>query len=184
MNTENLPKRKNIRLKNYNYSSNGCYFITICTKNKKNLFGRYDVGAIHELPEKHAKNRCIVLNQYGKIVENIIQTLPERYEEIYMDNYIVMPNHIHMLISINNNVDAGRAIRELPLQHSLLSKVVGYLKMNASKEIHKLNPIIDVWQGRYIDHIIRNQADFEHHWNYIEYNALKEYFPQTEEVSL
>ncbi|MBR2953654.1 MAG: hypothetical protein IKC45_04635 [Clostridia bacterium] len=47
--------------------------------------------------------------------------------------------------------------------------------MNVSKEIHKSNPTIEVWQKRYSDHIIRNQTDFEHHWNYIEYNALKEY---------
>ena len=106
-----LPKRKNLRLENYNYNGNGCYFITICTYNKTHLFGRYNVGAI----------------------------------------------------------------RESPLQRTLLSKSIGYLKMNVSKEIHKLNPLIDVWQRGYIDHIIRNQTDFEYHWNYIEYNALKEY---------
>lgn len=86
-----------------------------------------------------------------------------------------MPNHIHMLVSINNDIDSGRALREAPLQRSLLSKLVGYIKMNVSKEIHKSNPMIEVWQKRYSDHIIRNQTDFEHHWNYIEYNAMKEY---------
>ena len=74
-----LPKRKNLRLENYNYSGNGCYFITICTYNKTDLFGRYNVGAIHESPANHAKNRCVELNSYGKIVENAIIKLPERY---------------------------------------------------------------------------------------------------------
>ena len=69
---KDLPKRKCPRLKNYDYSSNGCYFITICTKDKKHLFGKYDVGAIHESPEKHAKNRCIELNCFGEIVKNTI----------------------------------------------------------------------------------------------------------------
>ena len=170
-----LPKRKNLRLENYNYSGNGCYFITICTNSKTHLFGRYNVGAIHESPEKHAENRCVELNWYGKIVESAILKLPERYNEIEIVNYIVMPNHIHMLVSINNDIDSERAIRESPLQRSLLSKVIGCLKMNVSKEVHKQNPLIDVWQQGYVDHIIRNQADFEQHWNYIEYNALKEY---------
>ena len=49
------------------------------------------------------------------------------------------------------------------------------MKMNISKEIHKYNPLLNIWQRSYIDHIIRNQTDFEYHWNYIEYNALKEY---------
>ena len=80
-----------------------------------------------------------------------------------------------MLVSINNDINSERALREAPLQRSLLSKAVGYIKMNVSKEIHKTNPTITVWQSRYIDHIIRNQTDFEYHWNYIEYNALKEY---------
>ena len=175
MSEKKLPQRKNIRLENYDYSSNGCYFITICTHNKVHLFGRYNVGEIHESPVKHAENRCIELNLYGRIVENVIIGLPERFEEVEIVNHIVMPNHIHMLVSINNNIDWERAIRESPLQRSLLSKVIGYLKMNVSKEIHKQNPLINVWQRGYYDHIIRNQSDFEYHWNYIEYNALKEY---------
>ncbi len=170
-----LPKRKNLRLENYNYNGNGCYFITICTHNKAHLFGRYNVGAIHESPAKHKENRCIDLNLFGQIVENAIIKTPERYNEIEIVNYIVMPNHIHLLVSINNDIDSERAIRESPLQRTLLSKSIGYLKMNVSKEIHKYNPLVEVWQRGYIDHIIRNQTDFEYHWNYIEFNALKEY---------
>lgn len=175
MNNKELPKRKNLRLQGYDYSQNGCYFVTICTKNKQNLFGSYNVGTLHEASANHTKNRCVSLNRYGQLVERTIQLIPEKYKEITIDNYIVMPNHIHMLVSINNDIDSGRALREAPLQRSLLSKLVGYIKMNVSKEIHKSNPTIEVWQKRYSDHIIRNQTDFEHHWNYIEYNALKEY---------
>ena len=173
MSESKFPQRKHIRLRNYNYSGNGCYFITICTKDKNHLFGSYNVGALHEAPTNHAKNRCINLNQYGKFVEKTILNLPERFSEISIDNSIVMPNHIHMLVSINNDINSERALREAPLQRSLLSKAVGYKKMNVSKEIHKTYPTITVWQNRYIDHIIRNQTDFEYHWNYIEYNALK-----------
>ncbi len=113
-----LPKRKRSRLQDFNYNSNGCYFITICAKNKQKIFGKYDVGAIHESPvyklsEKHAENRCILLNKYGKIAENTIRNLPEKFDAITIDNYIIMPNHIHLLISINNDIDSGRAIRDV-----------------------------------------------------------------------
>lgn len=180
MNKEKLPKRKKLRLKGYDYSQNGCYFVTVCVKDKRHLLAHYKsrtdiVGAIHEAPVNHAENRCINLNQNRKLVERAIQGLHIRFDEITVDNYIVMPNHIHMLVSINNDIDSERAIRESPLQRSLLSKAVGYIKMNVSKEIHKTNPRITVWQRGYVDHIIRNQQDFEYHWNYIEYNALKEY---------
>lgn len=104
------------------------------------------VGAIHESPAKYAENRCIELDLYGRIVENVIIGLPERFREVEIVNHIVMPNHIHMLVSINNNIDWERAIRESPLRRSLLSKFIGYLKMNVSKDIHKQNPLIHVWQ--------------------------------------
>ena len=175
MSESKFPQRKHIRLRNYNYSGNGCYFLTICTKDKNHLFGSYNVGALHEAPANHAENRCINLNQNGRLVERAIQGLHIRFDEITVDNYIVMPNHIHMLVSINNDINSERALREAPLQRSLLSKAVGYIKMNVSKEIHKTNPRITVWQRGYVDHIIRNQQDFEYHWNYIEFNALKEY---------
>lgn len=64
---------------------------------------------------------------------------------------------------------------ELNLYGHIVEKVIGYLKMNVSKEIHKQNPLLEVWRRGYTDHIVRNQTDFEYHWNYIEYNALKEY---------
>lgn len=172
---ESFPTRKSVRLKEYDYSQNGCYFVTICTEDKKPVFGRYDVGAIHESPAGLPVNRFILLNRFGKIAENTILKLPERYEQISVDNYIVMPNHIHLLISIDNGFNAERAIRESPLQRSLVSKAVGYLKMNISKEIHKTSPDLNIWQRGFYDHIIRGEDDFQKTWKYIEFNALKEY---------
>ncbi len=99
-----LPKRKPTRLKDYDYSSEGAYFITICSHNKQCIFSQV-VGAIHESPE-------IVLNENGKIINDIIRKLNDRFN-IIVDKYVIMPNHIHLIVVIE---ESKRAIRESPLQ--------------------------------------------------------------------
>ena len=85
-----------------------------------------------------------------------------------------MPDHIHLLITVNNQ-DCLRAVREPPLQNrSLISKAIGFMKMNVSKEIHKINPQEKVWQRSFFDHIIRNEQDYKQVWEYIENNPLKQ----------
>ncbi len=161
----NLPKRKPTRLKEYNYSTPGAYFITICTHNRKCLFSNI-VGAIHELPENQ-------LTEYGEYVEQIIEILPERFN-VSIPKYVIMPNHIHLIIEINNNDDEKRAIRESPLQYqrSIIDKIVGFLKMNVSKKIH--NTYSDkIWQRSFHDHIIRGEKDYRKIWEYIDTNPLK-----------
>ena len=98
-----LPRRKDLRLKNFDYSTPGAYFITICTHNRKCTLSRI-VGAIHESPE-------IKLTNYGKIIDDIIQNIPERYKTI-IDTYVIMPNHIHFIIIITDDEDL-RAIRDV-----------------------------------------------------------------------
>ena len=93
MEENKVPKRKNIRLQGYDYSSNGLYFVTICTENKKHLFGKYNVGAIHESPANHMKNRCIELNSYGKIAEKYIVQLNDFY-----DNILFMKKALFLLL--------------------------------------------------------------------------------------
>ncbi len=153
-----LPVRKHCRLKEYDYSQNGKYFITICSFNRKSIFSDI-VGAIHESPE-------VKLKPYGKIVDNVIKQLEDRFQ-IILDNYVIMPNHIHLIISIESQ-NTLRAIHESPLQNrSLISKIVGYLKMNVSKEIHKIKPDENVWQRSFHDHIIRDERDFKKYRDYI-----------------
>ncbi len=107
-----LPKRKSTRLKNYDYSSEGAYFITICTQSHKKIFSNI-VGAIHESPENK-------LNHYGKILDFYIQELNARFD-LRIDKYIIMPNHIHLIAVIENN---ERAIRESPLRFLELKIIV------------------------------------------------------------
>ena len=156
----NLPIRKPTRLKDYDYSQNGAYFITICTHNRKNLFSNI-VGAIHESPE-------IKLNQNGKIVEYYIMKLSARYGVI-IDKYVIMPNHLHLLITIDE-----RAIRESPLhKRSLISKAIGYLKMNVSRDMHNSGFMNKIWQRSFHDHVIRDYGDYLKIWQYIDTNPAK-----------
>ncbi len=155
-----LPKRKPTRLKNYDYSREGAYFITICSHNRKMLFSNI-VGAIHELPENK-------LNSNGTIIDYYINNLENRFG-IIVDKYVIMPNHIHMIIVIDE-----RSIRESTLQkRSIVSKAMGYLKMNASRDIHKNGYDGKIWQRSFHDHIIREERDYLKIWSYIEANPIK-----------
>ena len=159
-----MPRRKSTRLKGYDYSSVGAYFVTLCTHNRKCLFSTI-VGAIHESPENK-------LTEYGKITKQIIEMLPDRFN-ILIPKYIIMPNHVHLIIEINND-NENRAIRESPLQRqrSVLDKTVGFLKMNASKKIHDTYDG-KIWQRSYHDHIIRCEKEYQKIWKYIDSNAIK-----------
>ena len=130
-----LPKRKPLRLPDYNDSAPGAYFVTICTHDRRCILSDIVVGALHEAPAVSIK-----LTQLGQIVDEAIQSLPERYSNLTVDQYVVMPNHIHLLL----RMEAERALREAPLRQAgtrfLLAKVVGYLKMNCSKRIHETIP--------------------------------------------
>lgn len=159
-----LSKRKPTRLREYDYSSPGAYFITICSYRRKCLFSDI-VGAIHESPENK-------LTQYGKMVEQVIERLPDRFN-VSIPKYVIMPNHIHLIIEITDN-NEERAIRESPLRRSrsTIDKIVGFLKMNVSKQIHKEYPQ-NIWQRSYHDHIIRDENDYREIWEYIDTNVYK-----------
>ena len=168
--SENLPKRKDLRLKNYDYSEYGAYFITICTKGKRKTLSK-TVGAIHESPEINIK-----LTECGEYVEKYIQISKTRFN-VEINQYVIMPNHVHLIIEIIPN--DMRAIRESPLQsRSVISQIVGFIKANSSKEIHKNNPDLDVWQRGFYDHIIRNKHDYEEISKYIYENPLKWQFDE------
>ncbi len=167
----NLKTRKALRLPNYDYSTPGAYFITICTHGKQKILSdivapipNMPVGAIHESP-------VVTLTECGKIVEQTITQLPQHLPA-KMDHYVIMPNHIHLLISVTG---IDRAIRESPLREgrSVISKVVGFIKMNTSKQIHNCFGISPVWQRSYYDHVIRNQEDYNMIAKYITENPLR-----------
>ena len=149
------PKRKQIRIPNYDYSAPGAYFITVCTSNKENLFWT-DVGADtirpHELPLSHI----------GKIAEQGILQIQTHYNTVTVEQYCVMPNHIHLILRIVPDLN-GRMISA-----PTVSTVVGSMKRWISKQTGR-----PIWQKSFYDHAIRNQQDYNEIWNYIENNPLK-----------
>lgn len=166
-NVNDIPKRKNLRLQNFDYSSNGCYFITICTKDKKHLLSHIkNVGdGFHPVP------REIVLTPIGANVRNTLINVANKYD-IEIDNFIIMPNHIHLLITFNNDFTVAGGHGNPPLP-----KVIGEIKSYTNKLYRESNTdkTLKLWQRGYYDHIVRNYDDYLNIWNYIEYNALKEY---------
>ena len=169
-----LPKRKDIRLKEYDYSANGAYFVTVCTKDKKHIFWDKEkmrlkntncVGADIIRPED------IQLSQTGEIVKEAIENIPRKYENVKSDSFVIMPNHIHIIIFIENPHN-GRMI-SAPTR----SVVIGQMKRYASKTAG-----FGLWQKSFYDHIIRNYRDYEEKYNYILSNPYKwaedEYYSQ------
>ncbi len=100
MSDPQFPQRKSIRFPDYDYSQYGMYFVTICTKNRKHLFGEIVDGEM----------RC---NELGKIVEKIWDDLPHHYPHIQLDEFVVMPNHVHEIVIIYDTlaVVRGRAVK-------------------------------------------------------------------------
>ncbi|GAB4236248.1 MAG: transposase [Stanieria sp.] len=161
--------RKSLRLPKYDYSGNGAYFITICIKNRECLLGKVHDGQV-------------ILNEFGQIITNIWSSLSTRYEQIELDEFVVMPNHIHGIIIINS----VETIHELSLQKSsaelsikerrrmLLPKAIGYFKMNSAKQINQMRQTIGVslWQSNYYEHIIRDETALNIIRTYIINNPL------------
>ena len=150
-----LPKRKPNRLKEYDYSQPSAYFITICTKNKQNIFWK-NVGASIARPEQ------INLSAYGKIVEEAIINISTHYPMITVDNYVIMPNHIHLLLQIQTDHN-GRAMLA-----PTISVVVQQMKGYITKKIGT-----SIWQKLFHDHVVRGEKDYLKIWNYIEGNPSK-----------
>lgn len=149
------PKRKQNRLQKFDYSLPNAYFVTICAEQKKSLFWTHTPAAI-ECPKD------VPLSAYGKAVYRGICAIPVRYQMISVDNYAIMPNHIHLLLQIHSDVD-GR-----PMAAPTISTVVNQMKGAVSKEIGH-----SVWQKGFHDHVIRGEEDYREIWQYIEGNPGK-----------
>lgn len=161
-----MNKRKTIRLQNYDYTQDGAYFITICSKDKKPLFGAIE-------------GHCVVYNRVGEIAcEEIVQTNILRQEQnIQITKFIVMPNHVHMIVEIVGSRRAVTANERFaaPVKQSV-STIVRAYKAAVTRRIRMLDVQLSnmqVWQPRFYDHVIRNEQDYLKIWQYIDSNPLK-----------
>ena len=158
--------RKQNRLKQFSYDNCGAYFITICTKERKNLFWQNlvfnesqiekPVGATIGRPQKQA------LTHYGRIVEKVFLDIPKHYPMVSVDKHVVMPNHLHMILTINSN-DSGR-----PMVAPTISNIVQQTRGVATKMAG-----CEIFQKSFYDHVIRNQQDYDNIWQYIDTNPLR-----------
>ena len=157
-----IHHRRSIRLKGYDYSQNGAYFVTLCNWNRECVLG--------EIAEVKAEKPEMVLNEYGKIVrDEWIRTALIR-QEIEIGEFIVMPNHFHGIVFIQGRGDRPVALTEDrpgPKSKSVGSFLAGF-KSIATKRVNEIrqSPGAPVWQRNYYEHIIRDES---------EYNRIREY---------
>ena len=192
-----LQKRKPNRLKNYDYSQNGAYFITICTKDRKPILSHIPVGEGLAPPE-HLGLAPPELSPFGECIKEQIENIEKRFDNVIIDNYVIMPNHIHILMRIECNSGgastqhtggaspqhAGGASTQhaggASPQHAggaspspTVSDVVCAFKSLATVECKKILPIETLFQRSFYDHIVRNDMDYQNIWQYIDDNPRK-----------
>ena len=152
------PQRKNIRIDCYDYTAAGAYFITICTQNREKLFW-LSADSFSFVGADSIRPQDAPLSPIGSLVEDAISQISEHYDHISVDNYCVMPDHVHILLRIDpttSGVSVG------------VSTVIGSLKRWVSRQAGR-----PIWQKSYFDHVIRGQRDYNEIWQYIEENPLK-----------
>lgn len=150
-----LPKRKQNRLTDYNYSTPNAYFITVCTQNRRNLFWKETGSAV-------GGYESISLTELGETVRQSVLNISKFYPAITVDHYAVMPNHLHLLLQINTD-DDGRSVIA-----PAISTAVRLMKGAVTKQAG-----FSVWQKGFYDHVIRNERDYMEIWKYIEGNPSK-----------
>ncbi len=152
-----MQKRKQLRLRNYDYSQNGMYFVTICTQNKKCYFGKII-------------NDEMKLNIVGKIANKYLVDISKYYENVNIIEHVVMPNHIHLIVEICDEVvtEQCSVTTVNGKNYGLLSKIVKSYKNAVTKEINKIYSKNNFnWQRSYYDHIIRKEESLQKIQEYI-----------------
>ncbi len=141
-------QRKQNRMPHFDYSSNGIYFVTICTENKACILGKVVNTDI-------VKGAMVRLTETGQLVQYTIGRLPTVFPGVNIHNYVVMPNHLHLLIELHDTI---------PSLSSMINYLKGYVTHRASGRI---------WQKSFFDHVIRDEKDYQTIWQYIDNNPGK-----------
>lgn len=155
-----LARRKHPRLKDYDYSQGGCYFATICTKDKKPLLshiGRNVLG-----------NAAVFLTPAGEIVQQVLLQLPERFPCVSLDAYVLMPTHLHVLFRF-----AADTVGLSPA--ATLMDVVRALKSLSARACNTQDnsPGRKIWQDSFYETVVRDERAYTNIWEYVEANPIK-----------
>ena len=151
---ERFPQRKHPRLKGFDYSASGAYFVTICTQDRRCLLSHI-VGRGLAPAE-------IQLTRYGQITRTQLLLLEERYSFLKIDRYVVMPNHLHVILILD--ASAGASPRPT------VPDIVCAYKSITTRECKKVHPIEKLFQTSFYEHVIRGQADYDEIAAYIDNN--------------
>jgi len=146
--SSDFPVRKSIRLTGYDYSIPGAYFITIVTFNRRNRWG-------------NIANNMMNLNNYGRVIENEWLLIPKSHPGVLLDEFIVMPNHLHGIVCITEHQTRIK-----------LGGIINLFKSRTTRIINNIEHTIGqaVWQRSYYDHIIRNEQEWDRCRLYIQSN--------------
>jgi putative transposase len=175
-----IHHRHSIRLKGYDYTQSGAYFVTLCTYQREEIFGEVAEGEMR-------------LNPLGEIVrEEWLKTTGIRSNvELHEDEFVIMPNHIHGIIWIvetvgvtrtsveSTSVGATRRVAPTKEPHTLVSgslgAILGQFKSITAKRINALRGTsgVSVWQRNFYEHIIRDENELKIIWDYIYTNPLR-----------
>ena len=151
--------RKLPRLKEYDYTTPGAYFITICTHNKECIFGKI-------VPGNMTCDAQMCYSPVGEIAKKCLLDIESHYKNVEIDNWVIMPNHIHLLIRITERIN--------PFPTYDIPNVIGKYKAAVTRSVG--NAFIHsgkLWQSSFYDHVIRNDADYGEIWQYISGNPSK-----------
>lgn len=152
-----LSQRKSIRLKDYDYSQNGCYFITICTQDRQCLFGEIVGATLRGRP-----------NNPDKMIEKFLLKLENKFPDVKIDHYVIMPNHIHFIINKTGD-HTGSPLRDIVgwFKTMTTNEYIRNVKNNNYTPFNKR-----LWQRNYYEHIIRDEHDYIRIAEYIKNNLL------------
>ena len=152
---EKLPQRKHTRLKSYDYSRPGAYFVTVCTHNRRCILSKI-TGYQQNYPNKAE----ITLLPYGIIAAQQLFALEKRYPYVKLDSYVIMPNHIHAIVRIKSTIEEYADKKDL-------FDIIGAYKSLTARACNSLYPIDNLFQVSLYDHVIRNSDDYHRIREYI-----------------
>ena len=158
-----FPNRKPIRLKEFDYSTPGAYFITICTRNRKNILSHIIKCGVNNPPKN-------ILSKIGEIAKQELLEVEKHYNNIKIDKYVIMPNHIHLIINITERINP------FPTKKFDVSNIIGKYKAAVTRNVGNAfmhSERFSLWQKSFYDHIIRNEEDYLRIWEYIDTNPFK-----------
>ncbi|HJX30927.1 MAG TPA: transposase [Thermodesulfobacteriota bacterium] len=165
--------RRSIRLKDYDYSKSGAYYVTICTRNRDCILSKIDYGNVGAglAPALYveASGPIMRLTKAGEIAEKNWLEIPERFANVYLDEFVIMPNHIHGIIV------SGATARVAPT----VGQIIGSFKSKCVTEYLKhiktnnINATAKMWQRNYYEHVIRNEEELNKTKEYIKRNPYR-----------